>query len=283
MNNTDIKVHPAANIFPMMSEQEYAGLLEDVRENGVKTFLCFRGESTDDAELIDGRNRLKAILELGLDYLDYADIVHPNDMPDPVQHVLSLNLHRRHLDTSQRAMVAANVATLIKGSNQHKKEDSGNHLCSSASISTAAEALHVSEDSVKSARKVKSKGIQELSDAVVNGEVSVSKAAKIAELPKPEQAKAIIKAKEPRPPRQKPQPKPVVQEREAPAVEVPFVPHSQSPNVLKKPEPIGELRKIFDDMGKPEEAAVDRFAEWCLKQNDIETIHAGCAVWTEWE
>lgn len=55
----------------------------------------------------------------------------------------------------------------------------------------AAELLNVSRRSVQSARKVLNEGIPELIEAVEQGEIAVSKAAKIAELPKPQQMLAL--------------------------------------------------------------------------------------------
>ena len=36
--------------------------------------------------------------------------------------MLSINLHRRHLNESQQAMVGARLANIRMGDNQHKKE-----------------------------------------------------------------------------------------------------------------------------------------------------------------
>jgi len=63
---------------------------------------------------------------------------------DPA-YVVSLNLHRRHLAESQRAKVAAKLATLGRGQRADRVEGS-------IDLSTAANLLNVSERSVKSAR-----------------------------------------------------------------------------------------------------------------------------------
>jgi hypothetical protein len=74
-------------------------------------------------------------------------------------------------DESQRAMVAAKVATLTDG--QHKR---GAQTCA-PSQPDAAKALGVSRRSVQSAREVVTKGTPELVEAVERGQVSVSAAA----------------------------------------------------------------------------------------------------------
>ena len=43
--------------------------------------------------------------------------------PDPISHVLTLNLHRRHLTNNERAFVAASAANLCRGSNRFEKKE----------------------------------------------------------------------------------------------------------------------------------------------------------------
>ena len=58
------KVHPAADAFPMMSEEKLAQLGEDIKANGLNVPLTFCwiqvGTPTAHRVLIDGRNRLEA-------------------------------------------------------------------------------------------------------------------------------------------------------------------------------------------------------------------------------
>jgi hypothetical protein len=77
----------------------------------------------------------------------------------------------RPLNESQRAMVAAKLATLPRGANQHASTDA-------PSQAAAAELLNVSRPSVQRAREVLARGTPELVEAVEAGRVSVSAAAR---------------------------------------------------------------------------------------------------------
>ena len=69
---------------------------------------------------------------------------------------LSKNLRRRHLDASQRAMVAARLANLPHGTNQWSRQ------LATPTQSNAAELLNVGKRSVERAREVLDEGIPEL-------------------------------------------------------------------------------------------------------------------------
>jgi len=160
-NLLTMPVHPAAELFPMMSETEFQAMKEDIRIHGQNDdVLIWNGK------LLDGRNRLRACTELGIEP-GWSEL--PKTI-DPVAWVLSHNLHRRHLTTSQRGMVATKLATLLQG---EKKTDAG--IQASSQIE-AAEKLNVSRDSVQKARKVKQKATPEVVAAVESGTMSLNAA-----------------------------------------------------------------------------------------------------------
>ena len=143
--------HPAADLFPMMDAAAHEELKADIAKHGQRRPVIFIGN-----QVLDGRNRLKACNELGIEPKREEA---PADV-DPFEFVLSLNLHRRHLTESQRAMVAAKLAKLRVGDNQHTKE--GGQICP-PSNEQAAEQLHVSPRSVKTAKQVINRGSDDLS------------------------------------------------------------------------------------------------------------------------
>lgn len=175
-----MQVHPVADIFPRMSEAEFSALKADIAEHGVREPIwTWRGQ------VIDGRHRERACDELGL---TCPAREYDGDESTLVQFVVSLNLHRRHLDESQRAMVAGRLANLDRG----ERADRSNDL-SPVTQQAAAELLNVSVPSIKRAREVIEHGAPELVQAVEQGKVSVSAAATIAEVPKAEQTQIVAR------------------------------------------------------------------------------------------
>lgn len=78
----------------------YGVLANDVREPIVMY----------EAKVLDGRNRYLAARECGR---SYPTIEYEGD--DPLAYIISLNLARRYLSESQRAMVAGKLTTMRRG------------------------------------------------------------------------------------------------------------------------------------------------------------------------
>jgi hypothetical protein len=62
-----IKVHPAADLFPMMTPDELKALAEDISKHDVLIPVTLWGP---DAILLDGRNRLEALALAGFSAVD---------------------------------------------------------------------------------------------------------------------------------------------------------------------------------------------------------------------
>src|SRR3954451_7878571 len=93
MNQFD--VHPAAAVFPMMSDEELDDLAADIEANGLLHPIVL---DADGMVLIDGRNRLEACRRAGVEpefrYLNGED---------QRAFIASANLNRRNMTKGQKA------------------------------------------------------------------------------------------------------------------------------------------------------------------------------------
>ena len=194
--------HPYAALFPMLDDEELQKLADDIRQNGQLYPIIL----DNDSRVVEGRNRLVACRLAGVEpEFEARDL----DDSDALALVIGANINRRHLTDSQRADIAAKLANIQPGArkgnrNATKNEPADLPVCSDeaeppVTQAAAAELLHVSERSVRSAAKVQRKGTPELQAAVQDGFVAVSKAAELADLPAVEQPAAVAAAKQPKP------------------------------------------------------------------------------------
>lgn len=168
--------HPASTVFPMLSEAELKVLAEDIRVNGQLEPVITVG-----GLVLDGRNRLAACKIAGVE----PKITEAESVPalkcaltDPWAFVVSRNLHRRHLDASQRAMIASKIANMCREDTLKRGPVASKEASEKKSESEAAKMLNVSRSSVQRARKVREHGSPELVAKVEAGELSVNAAAK---------------------------------------------------------------------------------------------------------
>jgi hypothetical protein len=100
-----MKPHPYSSVFPLMSESEFAGLVSDIKANGLThPIITYLGM------VLDGRNRLVACQQAGVEprYSEFA-----GTDADALSFVVSSNLHRRHLTSGQLAASAAKADEIL--------------------------------------------------------------------------------------------------------------------------------------------------------------------------
>ena len=142
-NDLNIEFHPLADIFPLIGGAEFESLAADILANGVlEPIVIYEGQ------ILDGRNRYRAAMSVGVDCPkeEYTGT-------DPAGYVVSLNIHRRHLTESQRAMAAAKLANMTVGQPEKNSANLQN-----TSRAEAAKLLNVSERSVNTAKKIERQG-----------------------------------------------------------------------------------------------------------------------------
>lgn len=108
---TDHPVHPIAELFPMLPDDELQELAEDIKQRGLLSPITL----DDEGRIIDGRNRYAAcrMVDVQPDFQIY-------DGPDVAGYALAANLARRHLSKGQKAMIAARAVQFLDSGSVRK-------------------------------------------------------------------------------------------------------------------------------------------------------------------
>src|SRR5262245_52858757 len=111
------EVHPCADVFPMMSDEEIDELANDIKDHGLRETIAIWRADADKPDricILDGRNRLAALVRLGVTFSrPELEAVFPDGhteevfkwshTTDPAAYVIGANIRRRHLTKKQQA------------------------------------------------------------------------------------------------------------------------------------------------------------------------------------
>lgn len=179
----EYEIHSFAARFPLIEGDEFDELVANIKEHGLNQPIAL---TADGRTIVDGRNRYRACVAVGMEPRFYQL---PSDWSEIriIDWIVSQNVHRRHLTTSQRSMLAAHALEYFEKLAKERQRTHGNtapgRKNTSAGFSRSVERprksvgkkFKVGADSVQKAKKV----IQVdpgLADRVQAGDISVDAA-----------------------------------------------------------------------------------------------------------
>jgi hypothetical protein len=100
---SQVTVHPFANEYPLLDDDQLASMAEDIAANGLRFPIVLE---PNQGQLVDGRNRLAACELAGVEPAFYTD---PSLVDDDAisDYILSVNVENRSLSNGQKAMFRA--------------------------------------------------------------------------------------------------------------------------------------------------------------------------------
>lgn len=185
--------HEVATMFPPMTEEEFQLLVADIRHHGLQEPLWrYQGK------IIDGVHRYRACRLLGIE-----PTYHEWDGVGSLVHfVVSRNLHRRHMTSTQKAVVALEIEHQLGIEARRNQSLSGGDKRALLEIFPKAliTPLHAAEEAaaatgtnhhyVTDAKKVVRKA-PELKEQMKRGELGIADAKILAELPENQRADVL--------------------------------------------------------------------------------------------
>ena len=183
---SDYEFHEAANIFPM-EEETIGSLADDIKSEGLHNAI-----TVFDGKILDGRRRYTACMKVGVEpRFDFLE-----KCPDLVKFVWSMNYHRRNLKDHQKGIVAGRAKELRKRYEAEAKEKRKRKPADSVeeklpqqkrnpqSRDALGKQFGISGRTAERGAKVVELGVEELQEAVWNGNVGLVEAERIAKIGK---------------------------------------------------------------------------------------------------
>jgi len=204
----DYVIHKIASRLPMMSNSEFQSLKDSIDKQGLIHPIITLDK---DPIVIDGRNRLKACLELGItpqfitlsaflnkslernDKRDNKGFISPlmkaeqsSNLESIIKEVIIMeNVVRRHLTEYQKFLQLKAIKGYPKqgGKNQYTKKNKEEEPMSGSSkikaptdLKDITKDLGVGKSTVKKLNKVDNEGSEEIKEKLLRGDVTVNKA-----------------------------------------------------------------------------------------------------------
>jgi ParB-like chromosome segregation protein Spo0J len=120
-----LDVHPAAAIFPMLSDSELTEMGKSITAFGLREKIAVIASDEPETWLVlDGRNRLEALRRIGVkddiifnEFTSQIELSKMNATPE--EYVLMANIERRNLGAEQRRKLAGKLAVMLAERQEH--------------------------------------------------------------------------------------------------------------------------------------------------------------------
>lgn len=192
------EVHPAANVFPLLDDDELKQLADDIQHQGLQEPIVL---TADGRTLVDGRNRYRACDLLNIEP-EHVNLGAHYTEKNILDYIVSANIKRRHLNPGQKAMVALALEPMYAAANpvgRPRKDDQKTPAdlqeiprYQRESATQAAKATGASGRAVSQAKAVQ-RDTPDLADKVRDGQMALDAAdrerrKRNSSMPKPEPA-----------------------------------------------------------------------------------------------
>jgi hypothetical protein len=182
MTKPALRAHPIAELVPHMTPDQYGALMDDIREQGLRTPIVMY-----EGMVLDGRHRARAWYDLHGNW-DVLSTEFKGTAEEAIAFVRSHNIKRRHLKPSQIAYYEAQAAAFRNPQHGRPKKNSHNPA---TQRQIAKEAGVDIETIVLAAKAVRA--APEVGPYLRDGKISVNRALKVAKLPEGKRFDALTK------------------------------------------------------------------------------------------